>query len=161
MNRSRLLVFVVMIASTLSVLYVGVNLLLLLFVPILHDLTLRLKIQDRECAAPLKGVEVSWVKTNPSTGFQWDEPIGTTDAKGQLNIAMTIQEQPLWAWPRLGKFKLSGRSIKLRGEGYHERVCDLRSLVPDTSYSESEAIAVILLDRKGKRNADESPKWSK
>jgi len=70
-------------------------------------------------------VELAWLWTNPSTGFQWTERIGVTDENGQLGIEITVQEQPLWCYPPIGSFGFHNHTLQLSKVGYEKRIIAL------------------------------------
>jgi hypothetical protein len=133
-------------------LYVLTNLTLVLFAPILHEVRLEISVQDTTADLPLQGVIISWIETNPSTGFSWSNPVGTTDEKGRLKIDMTVQEQPLWVFPMIGWFQFNNRTLRLAKEGYDDKTLNLSRETPSTTYGTSHiSIAVKMTPGRGSK----------
>jgi hypothetical protein len=89
-----------------------------------------LTVVDAESLAPLEGVEVQWLETNPRSGFQWKTPIGVTATDGTL--AVSVQKQPLWVLPPIGT--VGDRVMTLAKPGYDPATSELRTALPWHSY---------------------------
>ena len=122
-------------------LYLLMNLSFILFAPILHHATLEITVLDSSSGLPLQRVEISWLQTNPATGFQWTTPFGVTNAEGSLKSNLTVQEQPLWVYPMLGSFQFRNRTLQMRKDGYDATMVDLSKAIPPTPYG-SPVVAV-------------------
>jgi hypothetical protein len=127
-------------------LYLLMNVCLVTFVPILHKVSLEITILDNASELPLQEVDISWLETNPTTGFQWTTPVGVTDEKGHLENEMTIQEQPLWVYPIVGWFKFDNRTLRLTKTAYDEKTVDLSKETPTTSYRNSAVSITVKMN---------------
>lgn len=120
-RRRPLRVLVLVVIPLVVMGYVGSNLLMITFVPILHQFVFTVVVADRETSTPIPRAAVSWKQTNPRSGYQWLVPIGSTGSDGRLVFKETLQEQPRWDWPTLGHFRFSGRTLDVRADHYQPR----------------------------------------
>jgi hypothetical protein len=127
--------------------YVGFNLLIIGCVPFVHDLTVKVHVGERAefGTAALGSVSVGWVEVNPTSGVEWVQSVGDTNKDGNIVIPVRIQEQPLWAWPRIGSYKLRGRTLRFHKVGYLDRDIGLIREFPDLSYQIKEVELAVFL----------------
>ena len=142
--RRRLLAFALGTVAALLSVYVGLNLLVINFVPLLHHFSFHVVVVDGATATPVSGATVGWHHTNARSGHQWVTPIGATDGNGELTFEKMIQEQPLWAWPAIGVFRF-GLIFHVAAPGYEEQRVRLWEALPRVPYSRPEGVVRVVL----------------
>ena len=123
--------------------YLGLNLLLVGFVPLLHASELRVRVLRAGSGEALSGVEIreggtSWTSVAPAASSSCLAQVvsssrgpvrsgyGRTDGEGRYTWHTMVQDQGVWAIPRLGvRRNLAGRALELTFEGQ-----TYRALVP-------------------------------
>jgi len=142
--RRRLLALALGTVVALLSAYVGLNLLYINFAAILHHFTFQVVVVDAATGNPLSGAAVGWHRTNPSSGIQWFDEIGTTDGAGRLTFEKTIQDQPLWLWPTIGAFRFRS-AFHVGATGYDDQIVALADALPDVPYSRPEGLVRVRL----------------
>ena len=114
-----------------------------MFVPLLHPLHLTIKVLEDNSTHPVPDTEIAWVRTNPTTGFQWTERIGVTDETGTRSVSIVVQEQPFWAYPPIGQFKFSNLTLQISKQGYEVHAVNLSDVAGAVPYWR-KAVSVTL-----------------
>jgi hypothetical protein len=138
--------------TVLVVLYVLMNVALIGFAPILHGVSLELTVLDETVGHPLPGVELSWVNTNLTTGFEWTKPFGATDESGHFSYTKTVQQQPLWVFPTIGSFDWRNEILRLKKEGYDLQTVSLSELAAPVPLANAAATVTVRMKKSKHEN---------
>ena len=129
----------------LTLIYVGLNLLFINFVPLVHEFTFTIEVRDAQTNMPIPNAIVSWLRY---PGDCWESPIGRTNSIGVLIFIKSIQEQPLWIFPLVGNFKFYSRALQISAYEYRVEVVDINSVLSNVSYSTPFGTVRVLLKRE-------------
>ncbi len=124
--------------------YVFANLLVVNLVPCLHTVTLTINVVDRETSAPIPGATVEWARAS----YTASERIGLTGSGGELQFSETVQENPWWAWPKVGSFRFVNRVLRVQAPSFQTQEVRLSEALPDLPYSNPVARLRIPLRRE-------------
>ena len=126
------------LGTTLGVagIYVVVNVLLVFFVPILHDFTLSVVVVDDETQSPVSGAVIRW-----SDGRE----AGVTNKTGACSFTRVIQDNPWWIWPKVGRFRPQGGVLLVEADAFAANEISLNDVVAGVPYSDPRASVVVRL----------------
>ena len=126
----------------LAVLYVGINIMLIGFVPELHRVTLTVRVVDGS-GAPVPAAQVAWI-TRWNNG---ESPVAfaTADRSGTAILLQTLQQQPRWACPLVGTFDFEHHLLIVRARGHESKTLSLREQLPHVSLRKPAAVIGVML----------------
>jgi hypothetical protein len=67
---------------------------------------------------------------------------------------MTVQEQPLWAFPMFGWFKWRNRTLRLTKAGYDVQTVELAEVAPSTPYGNKVVSVAVKMKRANNDNRE-------
>ncbi|MFG0317352.1 MAG: hypothetical protein ACF8XB_08775 [Planctomycetota bacterium JB042] len=126
----------------LGVAYVVLNVLMILFVPILHRLTLTLHVVDERTGSPVRAAVVGWRRGDSI------EPLDSALEEDAIRLPLTLQGQPSWFWPSVGTFDLDGIVLRVDAEGYEGEDVRLAEKLPRVSYADPRAALEVRLSSR-------------
>lgn len=146
-DRKRTQIVSVLIVASLAS-YILLNLTLVRFVPLLHQVKIELSVIDVNSQAPIGGANVFWVHGVSSPHIRADQ-MGVTDSTGRLLMSKKMREQPTWALPRIGEFQFSDLTLRIEADGYSAKELHVKELIPHLPYRSGSAKIEVELNPLG------------
>lgn len=130
--------------------YVLLNLVAINLVPLVHNFDLSVTVADAE-GRPMADALVGWQSrwSMDRNHFKdetdrWAE--GTTDRQGNYQLEWGLQEQPYWAWPRIGTFQFRTQVLRIEAHGFEPQKVRLSDHLRGIPYRTPEGSIEVQLE---------------
>ncbi len=120
------------------VLYISLNVLAVMFVPIVHSITFTITALDTTNEKAVQVLSVALEMPN-TTNVPLYHHLPVTHEKHCTLVSVAIQEQPLWAFPPLGYHHFDGYTFRLFADGYLPKDVPLCSYLKSVPFYASDA----------------------